>query len=93
VSLGGQGALLATRDGVWRGLAPPVKVRSTVGSGDSMLAGLIAALTRGDEPEQALRLGLACGSATAAQPGTEIFEAARLPDLMRQARVRRLHGD
>lgn len=93
VSLGAQGALLAAADGVWRGLAPSVKVRSTVGAGDSMLAGLIAALARGDEPERALRLGLACGSATAAQPGTEIFEAARLPALVEQARVRRLDGD
>ncbi|WP_018912991.1 1-phosphofructokinase family hexose kinase [Thiomonas sp. FB-6] len=90
VSLGAQGALLACAGGVWRGPAPAVLVRSTVGAGDSMLAGLIAALARGDEPAEALRLGLACGSATAARPGTEIFEAAQLPALATQARVRRL---
>ncbi len=90
VSLGAQGALLAAAGGVWRGMAPRVAVRSTVGAGDSMLAGLMAALARGDAPEQALRLGLACGSGTAAQPGTEIFDAAQLPALLEHTRVRRL---
>lgn len=90
VSLGAQGALLACRQGVWRGLAPAVSVRSTVGAGDSMLAGLLAALARGQPPEQALRVGLACGSGTAAQPGTEIFDASQLAGLAAGVRLRRL---
>ncbi len=90
VSLGARGALLACASGVWRGYAPTVEVRSTVGAGDSMLAGLIGALACGAAPEQALRLGLACGSGTAAQPGTELFDAQALPALLRDARVQRL---
>ncbi|MDE2120367.1 MAG: 1-phosphofructokinase family hexose kinase [Betaproteobacteria bacterium] len=72
VSLGGRGALLACEAGVWRGHAPRVQVQSTVGAGDSMLA------------------GLSCGSGTAAQPGTELFEPAGLLELVRGARVERL---
>ena len=90
VSLGAQGALLACADGVWHGEAPRVELRSTVGAGDSMLAGLLAALACGAQAPQALRLGLACGSATAAQPGTELFDPAQLPDLLARVRLRRL---
>ena len=87
VSLGADGALLAHAHGVWHGHAPQVAVRSTVGAGDSMLAGLVAALARGDAAADALRLGLACGSGTAAQPGTELFDAAALPALRAAALV------
>lgn len=90
VSLGGRGALLACAHGVWRGHAPQVEVQSTVGAGDSMLAGLIGALACGADPAQALRLGLACGSGTAAQPGTELFDPAQLPQLLHGARVERM---
>ncbi len=89
VSLGADGALLAHANGVWHGHAPRVAVRSTVGAGDSMLAGLVAGLARGDSPADALRLGLACGSGTAAQPGTELFDAAALPALLADAGVER----
>ncbi len=73
VSLGADGALLASADGVRYARPPAVKVDSTVGAGDSMVAGLIAAFAAGADADRALRLGLACGSATAAQPGTELF--------------------
>jgi 6-phosphofructokinase 2 len=89
VSLGADGALLAHPHGVWHGRAPRVAVRSTVGAGDSMLAGLVAALARGGDAGDALRLGLACGSGTAAQPGTELFDAAALPALLADAAVER----
>jgi 6-phosphofructokinase 2 len=87
VSLGAEGALLVEAGQVHHGLAPTVEVKSTVGAGDSMLAGLVAAFARGATPAQALRLGLACGSGTAAQPGTELFDASRLDALARQARI------
>lgn len=90
VSLGGDGAVLVNPQGAWLGRAPSVVVGSTVGAGDSMVAGLIAAFARGDAPEAALRLGLACGSGTAEQPGTELFDPARLPDLLDRAHVERL---
>src|ERR671921_2641367 len=42
VSLGGDGALLVSADEVLHGWAAPVRVRSTVGAGDSTLAGYLA---------------------------------------------------
>lgn len=65
VSLGGRGALLASADGnIYRVAAPQVDVVSTVGAGDSFLAGFLAGEERG--AQLALSLASAAGSATAA---------------------------
>lgn len=65
VSLGGRGALLASADGnIYRVAAPQVDVVSTVGAGDSFLAGFLAGEERG--AQFALSLASAAGSATAA---------------------------
>ena len=82
VSLGPAGALLASGGKCLYASAPAVEVRSTVGAGDSMVAGLVAALAAGRGPEEALRLGVACGSGTAAKPGTAIFDWPQVKALM-----------
>lgn len=65
VSLGGDGAILAADDGkIYRARAPRIEVRSTVGAGDSCLAGFIAGYDKGFD--FALSLAMAAGSATAA---------------------------
>lgn len=65
VSLGGRGAFLASSDGnIYRVTAPQVNVVSTVGAGDSFLAGFLAGEEQG--PQFALSLATAAGSATAA---------------------------
>ncbi|WOC14401.1 1-phosphofructokinase family hexose kinase [Gordonia sp. MP11Mi] len=69
-TLGGSGALLATGDGVWFATAPAVRVRSTVGAGDSSLAGYLISEQRGDDEPTRLRTAVAYGSAAAALPGT-----------------------
>lgn len=69
-TLGGAGALLATADGVWFATAPTVRVRSTVGAGDSSLAGYLIAERRGGDQTDRLRLAVAYGSAAATLPGT-----------------------
>jgi len=73
ISLGTEGALLADADNVYHCAAPRVHVQSTVGCGDALVAGLVTAARRGDDGREMLRLGVLCGSATAAHPGTELF--------------------
>ena len=70
VSFGSNGALLANADGAWFVPAVPVDVHSSVGAGDSFLAGMIFAFASGMTPVQALRWGSAAGAATAATPRT-----------------------
>lgn len=66
VSLAGGGAVLAASDGhVWFGEAPKGTVVNTVGSGDSMVAGFLAACEKEKAPECALCYGIAAGSASA----------------------------
>lgn len=72
VSLGAQGALLATAQGVWRFPAVPVQALSSVGAGDSMVAGIVLSLTRGSNLIEAVKFGTAAGAATLLRLGTEL---------------------
>lgn len=66
VSLGGDGALLLdAQQRVFRAAAPVGKLVNSVGAGDSMVAGFLAAWCAGKGSEAALRLGSAAGGATA----------------------------
>ncbi|MBX9831681.1 MAG: 1-phosphofructokinase family hexose kinase [Burkholderiaceae bacterium] len=77
LSVGEQGAVLATRDGgVWQ--APALNVPATTGTtgaGDCFLAALVWALDRGDAPAEALRWGVAAGAAALLHPGTTLAQA------------------
>ncbi|AKT52023.1 1-phosphofructokinase [Arsenicicoccus sp. oral taxon 190] len=72
VSLGGKGAVLVTADQVAHARATITDPLSTVGAGDSLLAGYLHALTHGADPATALRTGVAFGSAAVCLPGTEV---------------------
>lgn len=66
VSMAGDGALLLTETGeVHRIGVPKGKVVNSVGAGDSMVAGFVAGWMQTKDYAYALRLGTACGSATA----------------------------
>lgn len=78
VSLGEQGALAVNADGAWHAKAPSVKTVSKVGAGDSMMAALVRSLSIGDELKDALKLGVAAGTAATISPGTEL---CRLKDI------------
>jgi len=84
LSLGAQGALLATADGCQRFAAIPVEARSTVGAGDSMLAGIVLGLSRGLPLRDAVRFGMAAGAAALLGTGTQ---------LCRRSDVERLYAD
>ncbi|ART54050.1 phosphofructokinase [Acidovorax carolinensis] len=76
LSLGEQGAVLATRDGVWQAPALSVSAATgTTGAGDCFLAALVWALDRGEAPPQALRWGVAAGAAALLSPGTALAQA------------------
>jgi len=70
VTFGRDGALLATKDGVWREPPLNVPVRGAVGAGDSFLAAMVLSLARGDTPTQALAWGSAAGAAAVMNTGT-----------------------
>lgn len=90
ISLGAQGAVLATSEGVYQGDSPQVIAVSTVGSGDSMLGAFLARLEGGDPVPIAFQWGLAAGAATATTDGTEIGPSSVIELLFDRARVRQV---
>ncbi|KAF2518515.1 1-phosphofructokinase family hexose kinase [Flavobacterium salilacus subsp. salilacus] len=74
VSMGAQGAYLVTKEQTAHIPAPAVKKMSTVGAGDSMVAGMVAMLAKGGTVLDMVRMGVACGSAATMNPGTGLFK-------------------
>lgn len=79
VTLGADGALLFTADGAWRGRAPRIQVASTVGAGDSSLAGYLLADLEGASAPDRLARSISYGAAAATLPGTQAPTPADLP--------------
>jgi 6-phosphofructokinase 2 len=74
VSMGPEGAWLITKDEKFFAAAPPVKKKSTVGAGDSMVAGITYMLEQKRSLQQAIAFGVACGSAATMNEGTQLFK-------------------
>ena len=72
LTLGAAGAVLATPERAWFAEAPRVLARSTVGAGDSALAGYLIAESSGADPAGRLVQAVAHGSAAAALPGSAV---------------------
>ena len=69
--MGASGAMMVTKNEVINSPSPTVKKRSTVGAGDSMVAGMVLAFKRMVKLE-VLQYGIATGTATTMNPGTEL---------------------
>ena len=81
VSMASQGAVLLDETGqAYWSAAPQGEVINSVGAGDSMVAGFLAAVTEGKNAEFALRMGIAAGSATAFQSG--LAEKEKIMELL-----------
>lgn len=99
VTLGAQGAVLVLHNGAWHARVQIASPVSTVGCGDALLAGFLAALQQAGERStysslqdaltdaglapQALRLAVACGAANTLHLGAGVIQ---------QEEVERLHG-
>lgn len=84
ITLGEEGAVLATRQGTTFLPAPKVEALSTSGAGDSFVAGMVHALAIGWRADDAFRLGTACGTAAVLSKGTQ---------LCRRIDVDRIYGE
>ena len=83
VSMAGDGAILVDETGkVHRIGCPRGKVVNSVGAGDSMVAGFVAGWMQTGSYDMALRLGTACGSATAFSLGLATRE--KIEELLKQ---------
>jgi 6-phosphofructokinase 2 len=92
ITLGEMGALLVTSAGRFALPAVKTHVVSTVGAGDSFLAGMTYGLATGLEPLLAFRVAVAAGAAATLSPGTDLCYPedverllAQVPDPERRA--------
>ena len=87
VTRGREGAVASTDEMLFRGVAPRVRAVSAVGSGDALLAGVVLTLSRGGAMEDALRLGIAAGTASVLNPGTELCHRREVDILAPRVKV------
>lgn len=80
VSLGADGAILVTREETHLVKAPKVEKKSTVGAGDSMVGGMVWALSQNKTLKEVIQLGVCCGTAATMNEGTQLF---KVEDVMR----------
>jgi 6-phosphofructokinase 2 len=81
VSMGAEGALLISRECVEHISAPKIHKKSTVGAGDSMVAGMVLSLAQGKSLREMIRYGVACGTAATMNEGTELCKKSDVDSL------------
>lgn len=74
VSLGAEGALLISKDVTEFVNAPKVEKKSTVGAGDSMVGGMVWALSQNKTLKEVIQWGVCCGTAATMNEGTQLFK-------------------
>jgi 6-phosphofructokinase 2 len=72
LTCGREGALLIDKDGVHSLQSVPTEAVSTVGAGDSFLAGMTHGLAKGMPPVEAFRIAVAAGAAATLSAGTDL---------------------
>ena len=89
ISLGGDGAILLTeKNEVYYSNTPKGQVINTVGAGDSMVAGFVAGYLKKKDYKEALKLGIASGSATAFSAGLAMNE--EINELLKQITIEKI---
>ena len=90
ISMGMEGAVMITAGEVYYAVPPQVVRKSTVGAGDSMVAGITYALFKQMGLQDALSFGVACGTAATMNSGTQLCkkeDADRLFELIKNAAI------
>ncbi|MFZ5885261.1 MAG: 1-phosphofructokinase [Chloroflexota bacterium] len=90
ISMGKKGALLQTADESWLVHSPKVKEKNPIGAGDSMVGGLVWALSQGYSLKESLGWGAASGAATASMSGTEVGSRTLIEELFQQVKYEKL---
>ena len=91
LSLGSRGAIAATSsEGVLEITPPPVDSLCPIGAGDAMSAVMVWALEKGDSFGEALRWGVAAGTASAMLPGIELANLEQTKEIYKQTTITRV---
>lgn len=91
ITRGAKGAILVTASEAWDAGAPLVHAISSIGAGDTFLAILIEALSRGQTPEVGLRHAVAAASAALLTEGTGLAWPEKMRSFISQIPVESIH--
>jgi 6-phosphofructokinase 2 len=80
VSFGADGAILVSKAETHLIKAPKAEKKSTVGAGDSMVGGMVWALSQDKTLKEVIQIGVCCGTAATMNEGTQLF---KVEDVMR----------
>jgi 1-phosphofructokinase family hexose kinase len=90
LSLGSRGAVAAHRDGLLEGIPPRIDAVSPIGAGDALSAAYAWAMTRKSNPAEALRWGVAAGTASSRLPGLQFANLTQTQEIYKLVEVRRV---
>lgn len=90
VSLGAKGVVGVSREGNYHVMPPKINVRSSTGTGDSLVGGIIFALSENVPFKEALALGVACGTASALNPVNSLCKADDIYKIRSEVRVEQI---
>jgi 6-phosphofructokinase 2 len=88
VSMGAMGVLGISHDVLYHVIPPKIKVGSSIGAGDSLVAGLAFSLSEGNSFEEALVLGVASGTASTLHHGRELCKKEDIDTLKKDIKIK-----
>lgn len=90
VTLGGNGAVLITKNEVYRATFPKVQIKNTVGSGDSTIGGFAYGIAEGKNLEESFKLGVACGTTNAMLDTTGSIDLEILDTVLKSIKIEKI---
>lgn len=86
------GAMLVQGNEIWFGKTPRIKIRTSVGAGDSMVGAMAYALSKhqGVTLQELLRFGLSASSATLTEPGLSLGSSTSIQRYYKKISIRRI---
>ena len=90
VARGADGSVMATEEGAWHSVNPPVPVVSKIGAGDSFVGAFSLALAREEPVEECLRWGVAAASAAVMSDATRLCDREITEELLPKCTITRI---
>lgn len=90
VSMGGEGSLMIMKESSFKAEPISVEVKSTVGAGDSMIAGMLFGIEQGCTPEEAFAYATACGTLAVTKAGTQSFNIEEVSEMLKKVQIKKI---
>lgn len=90
VSLGGNGAVIVSQDGAYHAKAPSITPVSTIGAGDSSIAGFLMGIALSEGTEGALKRAVSFGTAACLTSGTRPPRKEDVEDLIKKTKTSKI---